>query len=93
MAGAAGSVGPVSWLSWVVIGLIAGVGAKGVTGQRGAGCLGTTVIGILGGVLGGYLFKQAGEEGINEFSLRSLLIAFVGACVLLFGWGLVTRRR
>jgi uncharacterized membrane protein YeaQ/YmgE (transglycosylase-associated protein family) len=82
----------VSWLSWVVIGFIAGVGAKGVTGQRGAGCLGTIVIGILGGVLGGFLFKQAGEEGVNEFSLRSVLIALVGACVLLFGWGLLSKR-
>ena len=52
--------------------------------MRGPGCLGTIVIGILGGVLGGALFKLAGDEGINDFSLRSILIAFVGSCLLLF---------
>jgi uncharacterized membrane protein YeaQ/YmgE (transglycosylase-associated protein family) len=80
----------MSWLSWIVVGFVAGACAKGVTGVRAAGCLGTIVIGILGGILGGALFKAAGDEGINDFSFRSLLVAFVGATVLLFVWGAVT---
>jgi uncharacterized membrane protein YeaQ/YmgE (transglycosylase-associated protein family) len=71
-------------LSWIVVGFLAGMGAKAVTGRQGLGCLGTVVVGILGGILGGVLFKAAGDEGINDFSFRSILIAFVGACVLLF---------
>jgi uncharacterized membrane protein YeaQ/YmgE (transglycosylase-associated protein family) len=78
----------VSWLSWIVVGFIAGLFAKAVTGRR-LGCLGTILIGILGGLLGGLLFKAAGGEGINSFSLYSILVAFVGATVLLFAWGLV----
>jgi uncharacterized membrane protein YeaQ/YmgE (transglycosylase-associated protein family) len=81
----------VSWLSWIVVGFIAGICAKAVTGVRGAGCIGTTVIGIVGGILGGALFKAAGDEGINEFSLYSLLVAFIGATVLLFVWSVATR--
>lgn len=81
--GAVGSVAVVSWLSWVVIGFIAGALAKAVTRRSTPGCLGTIVIGIVGGLLGGALFKAAGDEGINEFSVRSVLIAFVGAAVLL----------
>jgi uncharacterized membrane protein YeaQ/YmgE (transglycosylase-associated protein family) len=81
----------VSWLSWIVVGFVAGIFAKLVTGQRRPGCLGTIVIGILGGLVGGALFKAAGDEGINDFSLRSLLVAFVGATILLFLWGLLTR--
>jgi uncharacterized membrane protein YeaQ/YmgE (transglycosylase-associated protein family) len=77
----------MSWLSWIVVGFVAGACAKGVTGVKGAGCLGTIVIGILGGILGGALFKSAGDEGINDFSFRSLL---VGATVLLFVWRAVT---
>jgi uncharacterized membrane protein YeaQ/YmgE (transglycosylase-associated protein family) len=50
------------------------------------------VIGIVGGLLGGAIFKAAGGEGINEFSLYSLLVAIVGATVLLFLYGLIAGR-
>ena len=63
-----------------------------VTGQHRPGCLGTIVVGILGGILGGALFTAAGDEGINDFSLRSVLVAFVGATILLFAWGIIARR-
>ncbi len=78
----------MSWLSWIVVGFVAGLFAKAVTGRR-LGCLGTILIGILGGLLGGVLFKAAGGGGINSFSLYSILVAFVGATILLFAWGLV----
>ena len=77
----------MSWLSWIAVGFLAGMAAKAATGRRGLGCIGTVVIGILGGILGGVLFKAAGDEGVNDFSLRSVLIAFVGACVLLLVFG------
>ncbi len=83
----------MSWVSWIVVGFLAGVLAKLVTGQDRPGCLGTIVVGILGGLLGGVVFKAAGGEGINEFSLYSILVAFVGATILLFGWGLLSRDR
>jgi len=82
----------VSWLSWILLGFVAGVLAKGVTGQSRPGCLGTIVVGIVGGLLGGVLFKAAGGEDINDFSLYSLLVAFVGATILLFLWGMVSSR-
>jgi uncharacterized membrane protein YeaQ/YmgE (transglycosylase-associated protein family) len=81
----------VSWLSWIVVGFIAGAAAKAVTGVKGAGCLGTIVIGIVGGLLGGLLFHLAGsDEGLSDFSLWSVLVAFVGATVLLFAYGALT---
>jgi uncharacterized membrane protein YeaQ/YmgE (transglycosylase-associated protein family) len=83
----------MSWLSWIIVGFVAGVLAKLVTGQDRPGCLGTIFVGILGGLLGGAIFTAAGDEGINDFSLRSLLVAFVGATILLFGWGLVANKR
>jgi uncharacterized membrane protein YeaQ/YmgE (transglycosylase-associated protein family) len=75
----------MSWLSWIVVGFIAGALAKGVTGVKGAGCIGTILIGIAGGILGGIIFSAA-----NDFSLYSLLVAFVGATALLFIYGALT---
>ena len=83
----------MSWFAWIVVGFLAGVLAKLVTGQDRPGCLGTMIVGILGGLLGGLLFSAAGGEGINDFSLYSVLVAFVGATILLFGWGLLSKDR
>ena len=85
----------MSWLSWIVVGFIAGALAKGVTGVKGAGCIGTILIGIAGGIIGGIIFSALGGEGINEFSLYSLLVAFLGATLLLFIYSALTggRRR
>ncbi len=82
----------MSWVSWIIVGFLAGIAAKAVTGQDRPGCLGTVVVGILGGLLGGAIFKAAGDEGINDFSFRSLLVAFVGATVLLFVWSVLATR-
>lgn len=82
----------MSWLAWIVVGFLAGVLAKLVTGQHKPGCLGTIVVGIVGGLLGGAIFQAAGHEGIDDFSIRSVLVAFVGAAILLFAWSLFARR-
>ena len=79
----------VSWLGWIVVGLIAGGLAKVVTGVRGAGCLGTMLIGIVGGIIGGLLFTALGGEGIDDFSIYSLFVAFVGSVILLFAYSLI----
>jgi uncharacterized membrane protein YeaQ/YmgE (transglycosylase-associated protein family) len=73
----------VGVIGWIVVGLVAGALAQRATGVRGQGCLFTMVIGILGGIVGGALFNLAGDEGITDFGLRSMLVAFVGAAVLL----------
>ena len=82
----------MSWLGWIVVGFIAGVLAKLVTGQDRPGCFGTIVVGIIGGLLGGAIFSAAGDEGINDFSIRSILVAFIGAAILLFVWSLIANR-
>lgn len=86
----------MGWLSWIVTGSLAGAGARLVTRER-IGCLATIVVGIVGGLLGGALFTAAGDTGIDDFSVRSTLIAAIGATVLLFVGGRLggrsTRRR
>ena len=83
-------------LGWIVVGLLAGGLARMATGSEKRGCLGTMAVGMLGGVLGGALFNAAGTEGITDFNLYSVLVAFVGACLLLLVLqmaGVVSRRR
>ena len=71
-------------IGWVVVGVLAGALARRATGSQRYGYLGTMAIGILGGILGGALFNLIGGQGITDFGLWSILVAFVGACVLLF---------
>lgn len=70
-------------LAWIVTGFIAGALAQSVTRTDRAGCLYTIVVGILGGLIGGALFNAAGERGIDDFGLWSIVVAFLGACLLL----------
>ena len=83
----------MSVLGWIVVGFIGGGLARVATGAQKRGCLGTIAVGILGGVIGGALFNAAGERGITDSGLWSILVAFVGACALLFLLQLVGGRR
>jgi len=72
-------------LSWIVVGLIAGWLAGQVMRGGGYGLIGDIIVGVVGGLLGGWigttlLHINAGVSGIN---LESILVAFVGAVVLL----------
>ncbi len=71
-------------IAWIVLGGIAGWLASVATGRSGQqGCLTDVLIGMAGAVLGGLLFSLIGGTGITGFNLYSILVAFVGAVVLL----------
>ena len=71
-------------LSWILFGLIAGLLAKLVMpGKDPGGCIITTILGVVGAVIGGFLATLLGFGGISGFDLRSLLIALLGAVLLL----------
>ena len=83
-------------LSWIVIGLIAGLLAKLVMpGDNPGGIIVTTLIGMAGAVVGGFLIGVLGGAGATGFNVWSILVATVGAVVLLFVYQLLTggRRR
>jgi uncharacterized membrane protein YeaQ/YmgE (transglycosylase-associated protein family) len=83
----------VGLFSWIVVGFVAGALARAATGGGwNLGCLGTVVVGVVGGLIGGMLFNAAGDEGIGDFGLRSMFVAFVGAVVVLALVALVTGR-
>lgn len=72
-------------LSWIVVGLIAGWLAGKVMRGGGYGLLGDIIVGVVGGLLGGFLATQVFHiaAGVNGINLESILVAFVGALVLL----------
>lgn len=79
-------------LSWILFGLIAGAIAKLLTpGRDPGGCILTMIIGAVGALLGGFIASALGFGGISGFDLRSLLIAIVGAILLLVIYRAVRR--
>ncbi|WP_336367189.1 GlsB/YeaQ/YmgE family stress response membrane protein [Marinobacter sp. C2H3] len=81
----------MSILAWILLGLIAGFIASKLVSGSGKGIVVDIVIGIVGAVLGGWLFSVFGMSGVGAFSLYSLLVATVGAVILLLIYHAVTR--
>jgi uncharacterized membrane protein YeaQ/YmgE (transglycosylase-associated protein family) len=72
-------------LTWIVLGLIAGWLAGLIMRGRGYGVIGDIIMGILGAVLGGFLasFLFKIPDPVNGINLSSVLVAFIGAVVLI----------
>ena len=70
-------------VAWIFVGLLAGLLARWIVRDDRSGCLYTLAVGVLGAMIGGALMHASGRSGINEFSLRSLLVAALGAVLLL----------
>lgn len=80
-------------LSWIVVGLIAGALAKWIMpGAQRAGIFMTMVLGIVGGLVGGYIMSLIGKTGVTGFNLQTLLVATLGALVVLFIYSLVRKK-
>lgn len=73
----------MSVVAWIVTGLLAGALARWVVKDDRRGCLYTMAIGVLGALIGGALMQAAGRTGIDEFDVRTILVAAVGAILLL----------
>ncbi len=83
----------MSILAWLLLGLIAGFIASKIVNHTGSGILLDIVLGIVGAMVGGWLFTEFGHVGITGFDLRSLLVAVVGAIVVLVLYHMLVGRR
>lgn len=70
-------------ISWIVLGLIAGFLASLMVNKSGEGFLGDIILGIIGAVVGGFIARALGINGVTGFNLYSILIAAVGAVICL----------
>ena len=70
-------------ISWILLGLVAGFLAGQVMKGGGYGLIGDIVLGIIGAVVGGFLASNLLGLDVNGFNITSILIAFVGACLVI----------
>jgi uncharacterized membrane protein YeaQ/YmgE (transglycosylase-associated protein family) len=82
----------MSFLAWIILGLVAGFVASKLVNKTGEGMVLDIVLGIVGAVVGGYLFQTFGMAGVTGLNLYSILVAVVGAVVILFIYHAFIRR-
>jgi len=81
----------MSILAWIVLGLLAGFIGSKIVNKTGEGILLDIVLGVVGAVVGGWLFNTFGAAGVTGLNLYSLLVAVIGAVVLLVVYHAIRR--
>ena len=82
----------MSILGWIFLGLISGFIASKLVNKTGEGIILDIVLGIVGAVVGGWIFSALGSSGVTGFNIYSMFVAVVGAVVVLFLYHMVFRR-
>jgi uncharacterized membrane protein YeaQ/YmgE (transglycosylase-associated protein family) len=83
----------MSFIAWIVLGLIAGFIASKLVNKTGDGLILDILLGIVGAVVGGWLFNAFGMSGVTGINIYSLLVAVVGAVLFLVIYHALFRRR
>lgn len=73
----------MSILAWVVLGLIAGFIGSKLVNKRGEGMFLDIILGIIGAVVGGWVFNAFGAAGVSGLNIYSLVVAVIGAVLVL----------
>jgi uncharacterized membrane protein YeaQ/YmgE (transglycosylase-associated protein family) len=83
----------MSILGWLILGLIAGFIASKIVNHTGSGVLMDIVLGIVGALVGGWLFATFGGMPVTGFNLYSMFVAVIGAVVVLVVYHALFGRR
>jgi len=82
----------MSIFGWIILGLIAGfIGGK-IVNRQGQGFWLDIALGIIGALVGGFLFSLFGSEGVTGLNIWSMVVAIVGSVVVLLIYNAVTSR-
>lgn len=81
----------MSVVAWIVLGLVAGFIASKIVNKSGEGVLLDIVLGVVGAVVGGWLFQTFGHSGVTGLNLYSLVVAVIGAIVFLVVYHAIRR--
>ena len=83
----------MSIIAWLILGLIAGFVASKIVNKSGSGIVLDIVLGIVGAVVGGFIFDLLGAHKVTGFNLYSLIVAIIGAIVVLVVYHAVAGRK
>lgn len=83
----------MSILAWIVLGLLAGFIASKLINKSGEGLFLDIILGIVGAVVGGFVFNAFGASGVTGLNVYSLFVAVIGAVVFLLIYHAIFRRR
>jgi uncharacterized membrane protein YeaQ/YmgE (transglycosylase-associated protein family) len=81
----------MSVIGWIVLGLIAGFIGSKIVNRQGSGIILDIVLGVVGALVGGYLFELVGHAGVTGFNLYSMFVAIIGAVVVLVVYHFIRR--
>ena len=83
----------MSFIAWIILGLISGFIASKIVNRTGEGVLLDIVLGIVGAFVGGWLFNTFGRVGVTGLNIYSMVVAVIGAIVVLVIYHALVRRR
>lgn len=82
----------MSILTWIILGLVAGFIGSKLVNKTGEGIILDIALGIVGAVVGGFLFNMFGASGVTGLNLYSLLVSVFGAVIFLVAYHVLRRR-
>ena len=83
----------MSIIGWILLGLIAGFIASKIVNKSGEGFFLDIVLGIVGAIVGGFIFSVFGASGVTGFNLYSMIVAIIGAIIVLLIYHAVFGRK
>ena len=81
----------MSFVAWIILGLVAGFVGSKIVNKTGEGLFLDIILGIVGAIVGGWLFSIFGASGVTGLNLYSLAVAVVGAIVVLVAYHAIRR--
>jgi uncharacterized membrane protein YeaQ/YmgE (transglycosylase-associated protein family) len=81
----------MSILAWIVLGLIAGFIGSKIVNKSGEGIVIDILLGIVGAIVGGFIFRSLGHSGVTGVNVYSLIVAVIGSVVFLVIYHAVRR--
>ena len=81
----------MSIIGWIILGLIAGFIASKIVNKEGEGFFLDIILGVVGGIVGGWIFQFFGAAGVSGFNIYSMVVAVIGAIILLVAYHAIRR--
>lgn len=83
----------MSFLAWIILGLVAGFIGSKIVNKSGEGVVLDIILGIVGAMVGGWLFRFFGAQGVTGLNIYSLVVAVIGAVIFLLVYHAIFRRK